>query len=136
METHAQKIRKALEALGKAKPNQVVSWIEKNYHGETKPNAESFRGDLVGYSINHSSSKYYAGTNKFLWFIKAEKSYRLATPAEIADFKEKKLEARKEKLINEDEAFASRLNAWVKLLYHPNLDKKWASRPVICLASP
>ncbi len=109
MATHAERIRQALAALGTAKPREIIAWIQKN--SDEKINIESYRGDLMGLSLNHPSSHHYSGIGKFLWFNASDKSYRLATPSEIAEFKEKQNRETKKEPEIIDEPFISKLSA-------------------------
>ena len=81
--THAEKIREAVTDLGLASPNEIMNWIRKHYPNDNV-NPRSYRADIIGCSINHSSSHHYPGMPKFLWFEKDVKKYRLASPEESA----------------------------------------------------
>lgn len=81
--THAEKIREAVTDLGIASPNEIMDWIRKHYPNDTV-NPRSYRADIIGCSINHSSSQHYPGMPKFLWFDKDTKRYRLANSEEAA----------------------------------------------------
>jgi len=81
--THAEKIREAVTDLGVASPNEIMQWIKKHYPNENA-NPRSYRADIIGCSINHSSSRHYPGMPQFLWFEKDTKRYRLAKPEEAA----------------------------------------------------
>lgn len=82
--THAEKIREAVTDLGIAGPNEIMQWIKKHYPNENM-NPRSYRADIIGCSINHSSSHHYPGVPKFLWFEKDTKRFRLAKPEEAAE---------------------------------------------------
>jgi len=74
--THAEMIREALETLGRAKPNEVMNYIRKNYPDiDVKP--ASFRADMMGCSVNHSSNKHYPGMPRFLYFHEEDKTYSI-----------------------------------------------------------
>jgi AbrB family looped-hinge helix DNA binding protein len=76
--THSEKIREALQNLGIASPREIMDWIKAHYPEDpVKPT--SYRAEIIGCSINHSSSHHYPGMPKFVWFIKETKKYRLAT---------------------------------------------------------
>ncbi len=63
--------------LGDASPNEIMAWIRMQYPDDpVKPN--SYRADIIGCSVNHSSSHHYPGMPKFLWFIEETKKYRIA----------------------------------------------------------
>ena len=79
--THAEKIREAVTDLVIASPNEIMGWISKHYP-ENSVNPRSYRADIIGCSINHSSSHHYPSSPKFLWFEENSKKYRLATPEE------------------------------------------------------
>ena len=81
--THADKIREAVTDLGTASPKEIMEWIKKHYPNESV-NPRSYRADIIGCSINHSSSHHYPGMPKFLWFEKDTKRFRLARPEEAA----------------------------------------------------
>jgi AbrB family looped-hinge helix DNA binding protein len=86
--THAKKIREAVTDLGLASPNEIMDWIRKHYPNDTV-NPRSYRADIIGCSVNHSSSHHYPGMqmHAFLWFNKDTKRYRLAKPEEAAEVK-------------------------------------------------
>lgn len=74
--THAEMIREALETLGRAKPNEIMNYIRKKYPNiDVKP--DSFRADMIGCSINHSSNKHYPGMPRFLYFHEEDKTYSI-----------------------------------------------------------
>lgn len=75
--THADKIREAILELGIASPNEIMAWIRIHYP-EDPVNPSSYRADIIGCSVNHSSSHHYPSMPKFLWFIEETKKYRLA----------------------------------------------------------
>lgn len=74
--THAEMIREAIEELGIASPNSIMDFIRQKY-----PNLNikktSFRADIIGCSVNHSSSHHYPGMPKFLFYDKQEGTYQL-----------------------------------------------------------
>lgn len=79
--THADKIREAVTDLRSARASEIIDWIRRHYPGESL-NPRSYRADIIGCSINHSSTNHYPGLPKFLWFEKDTKEYRLAEPEE------------------------------------------------------
>ena len=81
--THAEKIREAVTDLGIASPNEIMDWIRRHYPNDII-NPRSYRSDIVGCSINHTSSHHYPGVPKFLWFENDTKRYRLVTPEEAS----------------------------------------------------
>lgn len=80
--THADKIREAVTDLRSARASEIIDWIRRHYPGESL-NPRSYRADIIGCSINHSSSNHYPGLPKFLWFEKDTKEYRLAELEEV-----------------------------------------------------
>lgn len=74
--THHEMIREALTELKEARPKAIIEYIRNKY-----PNVDvkesSFRADIIGCSINHSSSHHYPGMPKLLFFEKQKKTYRL-----------------------------------------------------------
>lgn len=74
--THAEMIREAIEELGSAKPNSIMDFIRRKYP-DIEVKETSFRADITGCSINHSSSHHFPGMPKFLLFDKKNKTYRL-----------------------------------------------------------
>lgn len=81
--THSGKIREAVTDLGLASPNEIMGWIEKHYPND-EINPSSYRADIIGCSVNHSSQHHYLSMPKFLWFNRDTKLYRLATPEEMS----------------------------------------------------
>jgi AbrB family looped-hinge helix DNA binding protein len=79
--THTDKIREAVTDLRRARASEIIDWIRRHYPGESL-NPRSYRADIIGCSINHSSSHHYPALPKFLWFDKDTKEYRLAGPKE------------------------------------------------------
>lgn len=75
--THAEKIREAVTDLGDANPTEIMAWI-KSHYPEDPVNPQSYRADIIGCSINHSSQHHYPSMPKFLWFNEETKTYRLA----------------------------------------------------------
>lgn len=75
--THAEKINEAVKDLGFASPNEIMAWIRTQYPDDPV-NPSSYRADIIGCSVNHSSSHHYPGMPKFLWFIEESKKYRMA----------------------------------------------------------
>lgn len=84
--THADKIREAVTDLGIASPNEIMNWIRKHYPNDNV-NPSSYRADIVGCSVNHSSAHHYPSMPRFLWFDKETKRYRLSEPTEAAEVK-------------------------------------------------
>lgn len=80
---HADKIREAVTELVVASPREIMDWIKQHYP-EDPVNPASYRADIIGCSVNHSSSKHYPSQPKFLWFDKETKKYRLVSPDEAA----------------------------------------------------
>lgn len=81
--THSDKIREAVTDLGLSSPNEIMAWIKKHYPDDPV-NPNSYRADIIGCSINHSSSHHYQSLPKFLWFEEGIKKYRLANPEEAS----------------------------------------------------
>jgi hypothetical protein len=79
--THRERVLEALLDLKLANPPEIMNWI-KNYYPEDNVNSNSYRADIIGYSINHPSSHNYPDLPKFLWFDGDSKKYRLATEDE------------------------------------------------------
>lgn len=85
--THADKIREAIQELGEASPNEIMAWIRMHYPDDPV-NPNSYRADIIGCSVNHSSSHHYPSMPKYLWFIEETKKYRLANENETGfDYK-------------------------------------------------
>jgi len=78
--THADLIREAVENLGEATPKQIMRFI-RNRHPEVDVKETSFRADIIGCSVNHTSSHHYPGMPKFLFYNKPEGTYRLFKPS-------------------------------------------------------
>ena len=95
VKTHAEKIREAVTNLGNPRAYEIIKWVEDHYPNETV-NRQSYRADIIGCSINHSSSHHYPSMPKFLLFDEDTKRYRLAGPEEAS-----KVEPTKE----EDQSF-------------------------------
>jgi len=74
--THAEMIREAIEKLGSAKPNSIMDYIRKKYP-EVEIKKTSFRADIIGCSVNHSSSHHYPSMPKFLYYDKEKGTYNL-----------------------------------------------------------
>jgi hypothetical protein len=74
--THAEMIREAVEELGSAKPNSIMDFIRKKYP-DIEVKETSFRADITGCSINHSSSHHFPGNPKFLFYDLEKGTYRL-----------------------------------------------------------
>ncbi len=87
--THAEKIREAVTDLGTATPREIMDWIRSHYpNSEVKP--RSYRTDIIGCSVNHSSSHHCPSMPKFLWFENGTKKYRLAKSDEMLNVKRSK----------------------------------------------
>ncbi len=69
-------IREAIEKLGSAKPNSIMDYIRKKYP-EVEIKKTSFRADIIGCSVNHSSSHHYPSMPKFLYYDKEKGTYNL-----------------------------------------------------------
>lgn len=82
--THAERIREAVTDLGLSKPREIMNWIKRHYPN-SKVNPQSYRADIIGCSVNHSSQHHYPNMPKFLWFEKDTKKYRLAKPEEMPE---------------------------------------------------
>lgn len=87
--THADKIREAVTDLGIASPNEIMAWIKRHYP-DSEINPDSYRADITGCSVNHTSSHHYPGMPKFLWFENGTKKYRLAKSDEMLNVKRSK----------------------------------------------
>lgn len=74
--THADKIREAVIELGLASPKEIMDWIKKHYPDDPV-NPNSYRADIIGCSVNHSSSNHYPSLPKFLFYEKNLRKYRL-----------------------------------------------------------
>ena len=74
--THAEMIREAVEELRSAKPNSIMDFI-RNKYPDVDVKETSFRADIIGCSINHSSSHHYPGMQKFLFYDIEKGTYRL-----------------------------------------------------------
>lgn len=85
--THADMIREAVEKLGSAKPNSIMDFIRRKYP-DIDVKETSFRADITGCCVNHSSSHHFPGMPKFLFFDTKNKTYRL----DISEF-DKKVES-------------------------------------------
>jgi len=87
VKTHADKIYEAMLELDVASPREIMDWV-KSHYSDDPVNPSSYRADIIGCSINHSSSHHYPNSPKFLWFIEETKEYRLATENDDANIKE------------------------------------------------
>ncbi len=74
--THAEMIREAVEELGRATPNSIMDFIRKKYP-DIEVKETYFRADMIGCSVNHSSSHHYPGMPKFLFYDKEKGTYQL-----------------------------------------------------------
>lgn len=100
--THVEKIREALSDLGIASPNEIMDWIRRHYPDDTV-NPRSYRADIIGCSINHSSSRHYPSLPKFLWFEKDTKKYRMANPEEAS--KAERIQGKDQSLLETEQEF-------------------------------
>jgi hypothetical protein len=92
--THADKIQEALTDLGEASPQEIMEWIKRHYPND-EVNPRSYRADIIGCSVNHTSAHHYE-MPRFLWFDKDSKTYRLAKAGEAyVEDSEKGKESRK-----------------------------------------
>lgn len=80
--THSDKIREAVTDLGEASPQEIMDWIKQHYPVD-EVNPRSYRADIIGSSVNHTSAHHYA-LERFLWFNQDSKKYRLAKPEEAS----------------------------------------------------
>lgn len=90
-------VREAITELKEAKPKAIIEHIRKKYPN-IRINESSFRADIIGCSVNHSSSYHYPGMPKFLFFEKARGTYRLYVPesnGEMIAFAATKSESRR-----------------------------------------
>lgn len=100
--THADKIREAVNDLGIASPREIMDWIRRHYPNDTV-NPRSYRADIIGCSINHSSSHHYPGVPKFLWFEKETKGYRLASPEEASKVEHVRVEEKSQSFLETEQ---------------------------------
>jgi len=77
--THHEMIREAIIELKEARPKVIIEYIKKK-NPQVKVNESSFRADIIGCSINHSSTHHYPGMPKFLFFKKQKGTYSLYDP--------------------------------------------------------
>ena len=77
--THHEMIREAIIELKEARPKGIIEYIKKKYP-QINVNESSFRADIIGCSINHSSTHHYPGMPKFLFFKKQKGTYTLYDP--------------------------------------------------------
>lgn len=69
-------IREAVEALGEANAREIMDYIKREYP-KLDFKESSFRADIIGCSVNHSSSHWYPGMPKFLYFNSLRKTYKI-----------------------------------------------------------
>lgn len=81
MPFHYELIKEAVESLGEAKPRQIIDFI-KEKHPDINVNESSFNSDIIGCSVNHSSSSWY-DMPKFLYFDKVKKTYKMASEKSV-----------------------------------------------------
>jgi len=74
--THAEMIREAVTELKIAKPRDIMNYIS-NHYPDVEIKKKSFRADIMGVSVNHTSSHHYPGNPKFLYFNTKNKTYEL-----------------------------------------------------------
>ena len=77
--THHEMIREAVTELKEARPRAIMEYIRRKYP-HVKVKESSFRADIIGCSVNHSSSHHYPGMPKFLLYEKQKGTYRLFNP--------------------------------------------------------
>ena len=77
--THAEMIRDAVEEIGNATPNSIMDFIRIRYP-EVDVKETSFRADIIGCSVNHTSSHHYPSMPKFLFYDKGKGTYQLYNP--------------------------------------------------------
>ena len=77
--THAEMIKEAVKELGSATPNSIMAFISKKYP-EIDVKKTSFRADIIGCSVNHTSSHHYPSMPKFLFYEKEKRTYQLYNP--------------------------------------------------------
>jgi hypothetical protein len=77
--THAEMIRGVVEELGSATPRAIIDLIKAKYP-EIAVKETSFRADIIGCSMNHTSSHHYPGMPKFLFYERKKGTYRLYDP--------------------------------------------------------
>lgn len=129
--THSEKIKEALIDLKTAKPKEIMDWINKHYP-EDKVNPQSYRADIVGCSINHSSQHHYPSMPKFLWFDKESKEYRLAKTTELdskIDFNSKKTQNLTEETEVVDGTPISKLSVTGQVIIPKSIRKKMGFNP-------
>lgn len=77
--THVDMIREAIKKLKIAKPRDIMDFVRENYP-EVEIKKHSFRADIIGCSVNHTSSHHYMGNLKFLFYKKEDGTYQLYDP--------------------------------------------------------
>ena len=82
--THADYIKEAVENLGESTAAQIIEWIKAKYPNITV-NENSYRSDIIGCSINHTSNHHYPGIPKFLHFDKNAKTYNMAVSDNLSN---------------------------------------------------
>ena len=65
VKTHSEKIREAVSDLGETTPAEIMTWI-KSHYPEDPVNPQSYRADIIGCSINHSSQHHYPSNKEKL----------------------------------------------------------------------
>jgi len=78
--THAEMIREAVEKLVEATPKEIIQFI-RNRYPKIDVKKTSFRADIIGCSVNHTSSHHYPGMPKFLFYNKSKRTYRIHDPS-------------------------------------------------------
>lgn len=83
--THAEKIREAVTELVLTSPKEIMEWVKKHY-ADDPVNPLSYRADIIGCSVNHTSSHHYPEMPKFLFYENDAKKYRLYNPEKDGSF--------------------------------------------------
>jgi len=129
--THSAKIKEAIIDLVRAKPKEIMIWIKKHYPKD-KFNPRSYRADIIGCSVNHSSSKHYPNIPKFLWFNKETKEYSLAKKNQTdfkIDIKPEKIQDLEEDTQIVDGIPISKLSITGKITIPSTIRKKMRFKP-------
>lgn len=77
--THAEMVREAVDELGSATPNEIMDFISTK-HPEIEVKKSSFRADIIGCSVNHTSSHHYPSMPEFLFYEKEKGTYQIYDP--------------------------------------------------------
>ena len=129
--THSEKIKLAVIDLARAKPKEIMAWIKRHYPKD-KFNPRSYRADIIGCSINHSSSRHYPNMPKFLWFNKETKEYSLAKTNKLdskIDIKPKEMQNLEEDTEIVDGIPISKLSITGQVTIPSSIRKKMAFKP-------